>query len=63
MQELKRAPSGAPLRDNIGVMEFYGVYPQDLLSVFEPRDFPPRECKPITRRRTLAEVFRMIRGY
>ncbi len=60
MQKLQYAPSGLPLREDMSVMEFYGVYPQDLPSVFEPWNFPPRECRPIIRRRTRAEIAALL---
>lgn len=60
MLKLQYAPSGMPLREDMRVMEFYGVYPQDLPSVFEPLDFPPRKCRPIIRRRTRVEVVALL---
>lgn len=61
MLEPKNAPSGLPLREDMSLTDYYGVHPRDLSSQFEPRDFPPRECRPVVRRRTRAEIQELIR--
>ncbi len=54
------APSGSELREDMSVTDYYGVHPRDLPSQFEPRNFPPRECRPVVRHRTRAEIQALI---
>lgn len=35
-------------------------FEEKLISVFEPRHFPQRECRPIVRRRTMEEVWKLL---
>lgn len=60
MSTAREAPSGMPLREDMSVADYYGVRPQDLPSGFDPIDFPPRECRPVVRRRTPAEIRGLI---
>lgn len=52
---------GRPIDEDISLVDYYGIHPQDLPSQFEPRDFPPRECRPVVRRRTPTEIQALIR--
>lgn len=58
----EKAPSGLDLREDMSLAEYYSDYPWNLPSGFEPINFPPRECRPVTRRFSRKEIEELIKS-